>query len=152
VEVDLYVSGDLTAGALRGGEKHALHLAAVLRGRGCDVRLVCRSGGEQVRLCAVEGLDVTALPETPMPRLWWRAGACATVGPLARQLRHHTRRPEAVLAFSPWLVLASLRARPAVPVIHVVTDLLAASEAFERPRDVQLPPRVVAAAGAQHVE
>ncbi|MFW6145877.1 MAG: glycosyltransferase [Planctomycetota bacterium] len=132
MEVGLYVSGDLTGDTLRGGEKHALHLAPILRCRGFDVHLVCRAGGDRVRHCTAGGLEVTALPETALPRLGWRLGACATIFPLARQLRHHTRRPDAVLAFSPWLALAARRARPGVPVVHVVTDLLAASEAFER--------------------
>jgi len=132
VAIDLYVSGDLTTDTLRGGEKHALHLARILQARGWDIRLVCRSQGQQVRRSAVEGFDVTALPATGLPRLGWRAGACATIRPLARQLRRHTRRPAAVLAFSPWLTLAARRARPEVPVVHIVTDLLVASEAFER--------------------
>ncbi|NLF30025.1 MAG: glycosyltransferase [Planctomycetes bacterium] len=132
MEVDFYVSGDLTAGTLRGGEKHALHLAKALLGRGYSIALVCRSAGDGVRHATVEGLDVTALPAAPLPRLRWRLGACATIAPLARQLRRHTRRPDAVLAFSPWLALAARRARGDVPVVHIVTDLLAASEAFER--------------------
>ena len=132
MEIDLYVSADLTADVLRGGERHALHVARLLHDRGHSMQLVCRSEVAQVRRTTVKGLPVTALPRTALPSALWRLGACATVRPLAKQIHVHARRPDLVLAFSPWLTLAACRAWPKTKVIQIVADLLAASEAYER--------------------